>query len=372
MKKVIVVYASTLLLSALGLLFIYSASSYGALLETGDAYFYVKKQAIAFVFGAVLMFAMRVFDIEKIKKFKYPILIIGYLLLALVFVPVLGVESYGAKRWLNLGFFTIQSSEYAKFALVIFIAAYMCNKDMNVTKNIAVVLISGVICCILIILEPNMSITVCVAAVMLLMLFIGGVKMKKFAVLMLPFVIAVPALIIAEPYRLKRLTAFINPWENPQAEGYQLIQSYYALGSGGLFGIGIGNSRQKLLYLPFAESDFILSVIGEETGFVGILLIMAIFCALIYAGVKISASADTRFKSYLAAGITSVIAVQTIINAAVVSGTIPPTGLPLPFISAGGSSLVAFMAASGVLASCACTRNEGENKGKFLAVPRFH
>lgn len=362
----IAVLASSVALSAIGLVFIYSASSYNAALDTGDAFFFVKKQAIAMALGVVLMFFVKCFDVEKLKRFKTPVLIFSLVLLALVFVPGVGVESYGAKRWINLGFFTVQPSEYAKFGLVIFIAAFMSARDMNKTKNIAAVLFAGLSMCALIILEPNMSITVCVGAVMLAMLFVGGVKIKKFFVLMLPFLIAVPALIIAEPYRIKRMTAFLNPWENPQAEGYQLIQSYYALGSGGWFGLGIGNSRQKYLFLPFSESDFILSVIGEETGLAGVMLLLLIFGVFIYAGVKIAVSADTRFKCYLAAGITAVVAVQTAVNAAVVSGTIPPTGLPLPFVSAGGSSLVAFLLASGVLAGC---RGKGGVKSVGLPLP---
>ncbi|MEG2454248.1 MAG: FtsW/RodA/SpoVE family cell cycle protein, partial [Clostridia bacterium] len=179
--------------------------------------------------------------------------------------------------------------------------------------------------------------------------------------------IALPVMIIIEPYRLKRLTAFINPWETPQAEGYQLIQSYYALGSGGFFGVGLQNSRQQYLFLPFSESDFILSIIGEETGYFGCLLLMAIFFAFIYFGIKISASADTRLKCYLSSGITLIVAIQTVVNIAVVSGTIPPTGLPLPFVSAGGSSLVAFLLATGLLAKCSnkdgvINRNPKNNK----------
>lgn len=196
-------------------------------------------------------------------------MISSLILLALVFVPKLGVESFGAKRWINLGFFTIQPSEYAKFGFVIFAAAVCADDNVNNTKTLLKILFFGVFSCILIILEPNMSITVCLGAVMLVMLYVGGLKAKKFAAALAPAVFAIPALIVAEPYRMKRLLAFLNPWENPKGEGYQLIQSYYALGSGGFFGLGYLNSRQKYLFLPFSESDFVLSVIGEETGFFG-------------------------------------------------------------------------------------------------------
>lgn len=343
------IIVSAFLLSALGIVFIYSASKYSAKIQTGDSFFYVKKQVIAMVLGFFAIYTMRFFKLEWLKKYKYWILGISFILLAAVFIPGLSVESYGAKRWINLGFFTIQSSEYAKFGLVIFIASFMADRDMTKFKNMVVVLASGLLMCVLIILEPNMSITVCVGTVMMAMLFIGGVKIKNFLMLALPLVIALPVMIIIEPYRLKRLTAFINPWENPQGEGYQLIQSYYALGSGGWFGVGIGNSRQKFLFLPFSESDFILSIIGEETGLFGCLIVILLFSVFIYCGIKIAVSARTRFYCYLSAGLTLVVAVQAIINIAVVSGAIPPTGLPLPFVSAGGSSLVAFLLASGLL-----------------------
>ena len=181
------------------------------------------------------------------------------------------------------------------------------------------------------------------------MIFVGGAKLKHLIAIGLPVLAAGVALIFSEPYRIRRLLAFVDPWASPLDEGYQLIQSYYALGSGGLFGVGVGNSRQKYLFLPFAESDFILSVIGEEIGFVGILLVVALFLFIVVKGWMVAVRAKDRFSSYLATGITGVLAVQTALNIAVVCGAIPPTGLPLPFVSAGGSSLVAYLMAIGLL-----------------------
>ncbi|MBO4472871.1 MAG: FtsW/RodA/SpoVE family cell cycle protein, partial [Clostridia bacterium] len=193
--------------------------------------------------------------------------------------------------------------------------------------------------------------TMCVLAVMLFMLLAGGVSGKKLLFLILPALLLVPVLILIEPYRLKRLMAFLDPWASPKAEGYQLIQSYYALCRGGLFGVGLFQSRQKYLFLPFAESDFIFSIIGEELGLFGAIGIMLVFGLLVFLGFRTAARAATRFESLLAAGVTSVIAIQSAVNFAVVTGCIPPTGLPLPFVSAGGSSLVSFMAATGILLS---------------------
>ncbi|OKZ57951.1 MAG: hypothetical protein BHV97_02015 [Clostridium sp. CAG:349_48_7] len=190
---------------------------------------------------------------------------------------------------------------------MIFAAAVCADDNVNNTKTLLKILFFGVFSCILIILEPNMSITVCLGAVMLVMLYVGGLRTKKFAAVLAPAVFATPVLIVAEPYRMKRLLAFLNPWENPKGEGYQLIQSYYALGSGGFFGLGYLNSRQKYLFLPFSESDFVLSVIGEETGFFGVTILAIIFIVFVYSGIKIAINAKTRFKSYLATGITAIV-----------------------------------------------------------------
>ena len=338
-----------IVLSMLGLLFIYDASTYSAELQLGDGFHYVKTQAIALVLGIVLMTGIAFVDINKIKKSAPYVYIVSLILLGLVFVPVLGVESYGAKRWLNLGFFTIQPSEYAKFGMVIFMAKLLADSGVDkFCKMLALFGVCGAVA-VLLLLEPNMSITICVLLVAVIMIFIGGAKLKHLLTLGVPLIGAGVALVFSEPYRVRRLFAFIDPWASPLDEGYQLIQSYYALGSGGLFGIGIGNSRQKYLFLPFAESDFILSVIGEEIGLIGVLLIVAIFLFIVVKGFLVAFRAKDRFSCYVATGISAVIAVQTALNIAVVCGAVPPTGLPLPFISAGGSSLVAYMVAVGIL-----------------------
>ena len=338
-----------IILSAVGLVFIYSASSYSAEVQLGDSFHYVKTQGLALFVGVLFMVGMTFVDLRKVKKVALPIYIVSLVLLGLVFVPVLGVESYGAKRWLNLGFFTIQPSEYAKFGMVIMLAKVMADKGADTLPKLLLLFLIGGVVALLLILEPNMSITICVVLVLVLMIFVGGAKFKHLIAIGLPVLVAGVALIFSEPYRIRRLLAFVDPWASPLDEGYQLIQSYYALGSGGLFGVGIGNSRQKYLFLPFAESDFILSVIGEEIGFVGILLVVALFLFIVVKGWMVAVRAKDRFSSYLATGITAVLAVQTALNIAVVCGAIPPTGLPLPFVSAGGSSLVAYLMAIGLL-----------------------
>lgn len=344
-------YILPLLLATLGLIFIYSASYYTADKNFGDKFYFLKKQGYAYVVGVALMFLSSRLNTEKIKKASPILYGVSVILLALVFVPVIGVENYGAKRWLNFGFFTIQPSEIAKFAMVCLLARFASNNDMAEIKNVVVFLLIGIVICLEIIIEPNMSITVCVGLVLISMLLLSGANLKQFSMVMLPAIVLVPVLILIEPYRLKRLKAFINPWDDVLGEGYQLVQSYYALSSGGLFGVGLFNSRQKYAFLPFAESDFIFAIIGEEIGFVGAFLIALVFLKYVFEGFKVAKRAVSRFDCYLATGITLVIAFQSMLNIAVVCGAIPPTGLPLPYISLGGSSLVSFMVASGVLIS---------------------
>lgn len=339
------------LLVIIGLTFIYSASMYSAELNYGDKFYFLKKQIIGAIVGTIALILMANIDYNILNKYKTPIFIVGLILLALVFIPGLGVSNYGAQRWIKMPGFTIQPSEIAKFGFVIFSAGYLAkNKDVVGTfKGILPVLVAGGLTCALIILEPNMSITICVMLVMFLMLFVGGAKIKHFLILSVPVILAGVLLVIIEPYRMERLVAFINPWANPQGEGYQLIQSLYGLSAGGLFGVGLFNSRQKYLFLPFSESDFIFSIIGEELGFFGCLLIILIFAFLIYLGIKIAMQAPNRFGCFLATGIIAIIGCQVLINIAVVSASIPPTGVPLPFISAGSTALVVFMASIGIL-----------------------
>ena len=342
---------SAAVLSCIGLLFIYSASSYSAELQYGDAFRYVETQAVALTLGVAAMFAVSFVRPERIKKYSFVLFAVGVALLAAVFVPGFGVESYGAKRWINLGFFTVQPSEYAKFAMVAFLAAFAAKKGVGTFPRALVFLATAGLVCLLLLLEPNMSVTICVGAAAFVLLFAAGAKPTHLAVILVPVVAFGIALIVAEPYRVRRLLAFLDPWSSPLDEGYQLIQSYYALGSGGLFGVGLFNSRQKYLFLPFAESDFILSVIGEETGFFGVLGVLALFAVIIVRGTLIAVRARDRYSCYLAAGITALLALQTLMNVAVVCGAVPPTGLPLPFVSAGGSSLVCYFAAVGALLS---------------------
>lgn len=340
-----------LFLVGFGILMVYSASFYQAELTYSNKFFFMKKQIIGAFIGLAGMIAMYFVNYEKLKKLKWVSIVLSAVLLILVFIPHIGVRVYGAKRWINLGFFTLQPSEIAKFGFVLFAASSLAkaNREVKSFKGILPTILAGSLMCLLIIMEPNMSITICVGVTMISMLFVGGASLKHFLLMLIPIVLLVPVLIIIEPYRLRRLIAFLDPFASAGSEGFQLVQSLYGISSGGLFGVGLFNSRQKYLFLPFSESDFIFSIIAEEFGLVGCFVIMAIFLVIVIRGMKISLNAPTRFGTYLASGIVSVIAVQMLVNIAVVSGSIPPTGVPLPFISAGSTSLVVFMSAIGIL-----------------------
>mgnify|MGYP004514746029 CR=1 FL=1 len=342
---------AVVLLTVIGTIFIYSASSYSAKATYNDSFYFVKKQVIGIALGLAGMIAAGVFDYKKIKKAAIFIEIAAPLLLAAIFIPGVGVENYGAKRWIGLGPITFQPSETAKFALIVFAAKYVSDnpEKARTLKGSLPVLLYGGLLCGLIIIEPNMSITVCVALLMLAILLASGMKLKYFLFILIPAIIGAIGLILIEPYRLNRLSAFLNPWASPKGEGYQLLQSLYALGSGGWFGTGIFGSRQKYAFLPFSESDFILSIIGEETGFIGLIAFFTLIGFIVFRGLKIAAGAKDLFGYLLATGITLIFGIQVVINALVVSGSIPPTGLPLPLVSSGNTSIIIFMTEFGIL-----------------------
>lgn len=349
---------AVLALVTTGLIFVYSASYYSAEITYNNKYFFLTKQCIGAGIGIVAMFALSKIKIDFIKKLWIVGIVASVVLLCLVFVPGIGVENYGARRWIGFGSFTLQPSEIAKFAYVLFCAVYMSKADMSKFRNCLLPIAVGVVFCGLIIAEPNMSITMCMAMLMLIMLYLGGMRWKHFLLMLVPIILAVPLLIVIEPYRMQRLLAFLDPWASPKDEGYQLIQSLYALGSGGWFGVGLFNSRQKYRFLPFAESDFVFSIIGEETGLLGGLTVFLLYAVVIVRGVRIAVNSKNKFHCYLAGGISAVVAVQSLLNFAVVTGSIPPTGLPLPFISYGGTSLVVFMSAMGILLNLSSQVND--------------
>ncbi len=339
------------LLLGLGCIFVYSASFYSAKITYGSETFFLKKQIFGIIVGFVFYLFFTFFDYHKLAKLKWFFVVVSFILLGLVFVPGIGLTNYGATRWINLRVITFQPSELAKFAFIIFASSVLSKSSETVKsfRGILGVLAVGVLYCCFIILEPNMSITICMAVLMVVMLFIGGAKLKHFLLMILPAMAVVILLIVVEPYRLRRLVAFVDPFASSKGEGFQLVQSLLGISLGGIFGTGLFKSRQKYLFLPFSESDFIFSIISEETGFVGSVFIILLFVFMFLIIIKISKRAKDRLGSLLSAGIGSLILIQVLLNIAVVTGLVPPTGLPLPFISAGSTSIMIFMAMLGVV-----------------------
>lgn len=337
------------LLCAFGVIMLFSASYYYAQSQFGDGLYFVKKQLIFLVigFGALL-------GLSHLKyTFYRKIALVSYLALIalLVLTLVVGKSAQGAQRWIPIGGFQFQPAEFAKFIMVVVMANFMTTKKNDMSKffsGMLPLLVYLVIPCVLIVLQPNLSMVIILCLTAYFMFFIGGTKMIHRLMLLAAGAAAILVLVLIEPYRLSRLTTFFDPWKDPSGSGYQTIQSLYAFGNGGLFGQGINASRQKLLFLPYRESDFVLSIIGEELGFVGCFLLLAAYLFVIYRGIRI-AMRCRRFGSLLAAGITGVLAIQVLINVGVVTNALPATGQTLPFISAGGTSLVVFLAAMGIL-----------------------
>ncbi|MDD3397700.1 MAG: putative lipid II flippase FtsW [Clostridia bacterium] len=344
------IIACVVFLAGTGCVMVFSASYYSAGVHLNNEYYFLIKQIIGVVLGLIALVALSLVNYRKLIKFKWWAVLASVVLLVLVFIPGIGVENYGARRWIGSSSLTFQPSEIAKFVLVFFCSIHLSENYEKIKnfKTLLPMLAVGGAFCLLVILEPNMSITICMALILFIMLFLGGLSKKHFYFMAGAGAVAVPVLILLEPYRIKRIMAFLNPWASPQGEGFQLIQSLYALGSGGLFGVGLFASRQKYLFLPFAESDFIFAIMGEEIGFFGCVAVLSVFAMLIILLIKIARSVSDRYGSLLVAGVASVIAVQTLLNVAVVTGSIPPTGLTLPFISAGSSSLIVFMGAIGL------------------------
>lgn len=342
----------SIIMIAFGTLMVASASAPSALNAQGDAFYFLKRQLFILPVGFAAMFLCMFVDVRYYKKFSKIIYIVTLVLLALVVVPGVGVTRNGATRWLGVGSLQIQPSEIAKIAVVIFFSARLSRPDCQIesfTKGLIPNLCLLGIACGLIIIEPHMSGCIIVGFAGALVIFLAGAKIKHFLLLAAPVVVAAVALVVSSPYRMSRITAFLDPFADIRGEGWQIVNSLFAIGSGGLFGKGLGKSTQKYLYLPEPQNDFILSVIAEELGFIGVILVIALFVFFIYRGIRIAMKAPDKFTSLLAAGLTGFIAIEALINIAVVTSSVPVTGMPLPFFSYGGTSLVFLMASVGIL-----------------------
>ena len=341
---------SVLILSLLGLIMIYSSSTIWAEYKFNDPYKYLKNQGIFLIIGYFIIYIISKMPYTLYKKYSNKILIICIILLILVLIPGIGTIRNGSRSWFGIGPFGIQPSEAAKLGLIIFTSKYLSNNKIKDIKSSVLPILTIVIIIFgLIMLQPDFGTGIIIVISIISLLFISGVNMSFFIKLGILGLLGIVILVIIAPYRMARITSFLNPWSDPLGSGFQIIQSLYAIGPGGLLGLGLGNSIQKHFYLPEPQTDFIFSIISEELGFFGIIIITILFTAIIYRGFKISINQEDKFAKYLSFGITFSIAFQTILNLMVVIGLIPVTGVTLPFLSYGGSSLLVCMVEIGIL-----------------------
>jgi len=349
----------TVMLLGFGLVSIYSASSFLAEHKMGDSYYFLKRQGALCLLGLCLMIFAKNIPSAFYRKLVYPLLALSLVSLVLLLVPGIGVKAGGASRWLQLAGFRFQPSELAKLSLAVYIAYSMAKKGpamAQFTRGFVPHLLIAAVFMALILLQPDLGTSIIIGCWLIILLFVGGVRiihLLGLALVSAPFLLL---LVWRADYRLKRWWAFLNPWDDPHGLGFQIIHSFLAFGSGGIFGVGLGNSKQKLFYLPEPHTDFILSIVAEELGLVGLAAVVVLFGILIYRGIKIALDASDLYSSYVALGISCFLGLQVLINMGVVMGLLPTKGLTLPLISYGGSSLVVSLLGIGILLNISSRR----------------
>ncbi|MCR6544479.1 stage V sporulation protein E [Dehalobacterium formicoaceticum] len=353
------IFLSVLLLLGIGIIMVFSSSQYVAYyqtydpgLKTGDAFVFLRRQLFNALLGIIAMVFVMKINYQKLKIFAKPGIIISFILLAVILIKGVGIEINGATRWLGVGPFQIQPSEIFKLALVLFLAKYLSERQhlMKSFKEgllLPLALMGGA--CLLIMKQPDLGTAMTIAGTTIVMLWAAGARKSHLAMLVAAGLVLVVAAIVLEPYRMARIFAFLDPWQDPQDTGFQTVQSLLAIGSGGLAGVGLGYGRAKMFYLPERHTDFIFAVIAEELGFIGGTAVILLFLLFVWRGLKVAVSSPESFGSLLAVGVTSMVGIQAIINLGVVTGSLPVTGITLPFISYGGSSLLFSLAGVGLL-----------------------
>ena len=345
-------FAVALVLLSTGVVMIYSASAIVAADRFRDPYFFLKRQVFWAALGCGALWLAVRSDYRRLEKVVPYLLGFAALLLVLVLIPGLGVSINGSRRWLRLGALSFQPAELAKLALVVYLAAFLARKREqldDVWQGLVPPLAVGGVLAGLVLLQPDLGNAVTLLVLTVGLLFLGGARTSWLAMLALAALPLAAVAVWMAPYRMRRVFAFLDPWQDPRGSGFQIIQSWLGFGSGGLFGRGIGESKQKLFYLPEAHTDFIFAIVGEELGFIGAAAVVSLFAVLVWRGLRIGVRAAEPFGAYLALGITMLIATQTLLNLGVVTGMLPTKGLPLPFLSFGGSALLVTMVATGVL-----------------------
>jgi cell division protein FtsW len=365
-------FAAAATLVGIGLVMVFSASSAVAYADYHDVAYYLKRQLLWLIAGLIVAYGAYRFDYEKLRR-AAPYLLLGSILsLIVVLVPHLGISVNGARRWVGAGALSFQPSEFAKLALVIYLAATLANRGERVAslvRGLFPVCVPVAIMCVLVLEEPDLGTASLLALTAFAMFFAAGARLEHLMAVVLVTVPPVVLEIAASPYKRARIFAFINPWKDPQNTGFHIVQSLLALGSGGLLGEGLGASRAKFFYLPEQYTDFIFSIIGEELGLLGTLAVIGLFILLAYRAVKIAIAAPDRFGFFLAIGCAALITIQAFVNIGVVTSSWPVTGVPLPFISFGGSSLVVSLIAVAFVANVGRRRRIG-GPGGFAAGGR--
>lgn len=337
-----------------GLLMIYSSSSIWSTYKFGNSFHYLIYQGIFVIIGTILMIVLSKIDYHLYYKHVNKLLLISIILLILVLIPGIGIVRNGSRSWFGIGGFGIQPSEFTKLTLIIFVSKYLEKSDKYIKdykKGVLPILSILMLVFGLIMLEPDFGTGMIIVVSIIALLFVSGVNMKFFFILGGVGLLGIIGLIIVAPYRMDRITSFLNPWSDPLGTGFQIIQSLYAIGPGGLLGMGLFNSRQKHFYLPEPQTDFIFSIISEEFGVIGVMIVVILFGILMYYGMKVSLNCEDKFGKYLSFGLIFQIIIQTILNLFVVIGLVPVTGVTLPFLSYGGSSLLISTISIGIILS---------------------
>lgn len=339
-------------LLVIGVIIVYSSSSIWANYKYGDSFFFLKRQLLFVTVGIIAMYFIMLIPYNTWFSYAKIILFSCFVLLLLVLIPGVGMVRGGAQSWIGVGAFSIQPSEFMKLGLIIYLAAYLSTnrkKIPSLTKGFLPSLILVFSAFGLIMLQPDLGTGVVLVLTCIIMIFVAGARITHFFGIALFGIAGLFFLIISAPYRINRITAFLNPWEDPLGHGFQIIQSLYAIGPGGLIGVGLGNSLQKYFYLPEPQTDFIFAILGEELGFIGGTIVISLFVILFWRGIRIALNAPDSFGCFLSLGIVSMLTIQVMINISVVIGLIPVTGITLPFLSYGGSSLTLTLCSVGLL-----------------------
>ncbi len=346
------IFMTVLLLLSIGIIMLFSASTAYAYSYKHDTYYFLKRQLEYGAVGVAAMLLMSKVDYRKLGKLSPVLIVITIILLILVRIPGIGRNINGSWRWIYIGPQSIQPSELLKISLILFFSYSLSRRKEQLQYFfkgfIPYILLIGLFAALLM-LEPHLSCTILVTLVASVILFSAGARIRHFVIMIAPAVFTLVILISTWGYMRERVLTFLDPWKDKQGSGWQIVQSLYAIGSGGLFGRGLGKSLQKFLYLPEPHNDFIFSVIAEELGFIGVLAVLMLFFIFIWRGIKVAMNAPDAFGSLVAIGITSLVAIQLIINVCVVTSSMPATGISLPFFSYGGTSLLFLMCEIGIL-----------------------